>query len=223
MEPVLIFVAIASISGIVVAIILWSLHVEKKRRTSMESFANALGLTFFESGHDALLSRLRRFQLFNSGRRRTMTNVILGETEVASIAIFDYRYTTGGGKNQTTHTQTVVAMESASLELPSFTMRPEHVFDRVGSALGFQDIDFADHPQFSKMYVLKGEDETAIREFFDQQMLDFFAGRPGICFECMPGMFIYFRARRRQKVDEMRTYLEEGYTVYQAFAERLSR
>jgi hypothetical protein len=114
-------------------------------------------------------------------------------------------------------------MESASLELPSFTMRPEHVFDRLGSALGFQDIDFADHSQFSKMYVLKGQDETAIREFFDQQMLDFFAGRPGICFECMPGMFIYFRARRRQKVDEMRTYLEEGYTVYQAFVERLSR
>jgi len=135
----------------------------------------------------------------------------------------DYRYTTGSGKNHTTRTQTVVAMESDSLKLPSFTMRPELLFDRVGSALGFQDIDFADHPQFSRVFVLKGKDEVAIREFFETQILDFFADRPGICFECVPGMFIYFRARKRQKVDKMREYLEEGYSAYQAFAERLSR
>lgn len=223
METVFIVVVIASIGIIAVALMLWSQHVEKKRSEDMRSVAEALGLAFFEAGHDQLLSRLKRFQLFNSGRGRTMKNVILGETEVATISIFDYRYTTGSGKNKTTYVQTVVAMESDSLTLPSFTMRPEHLFDRVGSALGFQDIDFADHPQFSKQFVLKGEDEAAIREFFDAPLLDFFAARSGIHFECAPGMFIYFVARQKQKVANLRKFLEDGYSVYQAFSERLSR
>ncbi len=223
MEAVFVVVGVLAIGSIVVAVILWSMHLEKKRTADMRDVAGALGLEFFESGHDQLLSRLGRFQLFNSGRGRVMKNAILGQTEVATIAIFDYRYTTGSGKNQTTYNQTVVAMESESLELPSFTMRPEHFFDKVGSALGFQDIDFDDHPQFSKLFVLKGPDEAAIREFFDTPLLDFFAALPGIYFECAPGMFIYFRAGKRQKVDDLRRYLEDGYSVYQAFTERLSR
>jgi len=223
MEVVIVIVAVAAIGIIVVAVILWAMHLEKRRSADMRAMAEALGLEFFHAGHAPLLSRLKRFQLFNHGHGCTMKNVILGETEVATIAIFDYQYTTGSGKNQTTYNQTVVAMESDSLKLPSFTLRPEHLFDRVGSALGFQDIDFADHPQFSKLFVLKGPDESAIREFFDVPLLNFFAARPGICFECAPGLFIYFRAGKKQKVDDLRKYLEDGYSVYQAFAERLSR
>lgn len=223
MEIAFIVPLIAGSIGLVIGLIFWSLHLEKKRREDMRAVAESLHLEFFEAGHDALLSRLKRFQLFNSGHGRSMKNVILGETEIASIAIFDYRYTTGSGKNQTTYTQTVVAMESDSLTVPSFTMRPEHLFDSLGSALGFQDIDFPEHPRFSKLFVLKGADETAIREFFDTQILDFFAARPGIGFECFPGMFIYFRSGKKQKADELRQYLEEGYSVYQAFTERLSR
>ncbi|MBC8351242.1 MAG: hypothetical protein H8E66_04615 [Planctomycetes bacterium] len=208
---------------LVITLIRWSIRMAKERTAAMSDFAAGLELEFFESGHEELLSRLATFQLFNSGHSRRMKNVIIGKTELASIAIFDYRYTTGGGKNQSTHNQTVVTMESESLALPNFTMRPEHLFDRVGSALGFQDIDFDDHPQFSQSFVLKGKDEAAIREFFDPQILDFFADRAGICFEGTAGRFIYFRGGTTQSTDDLRKYLEEGYSVYQAFTERLSR
>ncbi|MCB9938629.1 MAG: hypothetical protein H6823_10335 [Planctomycetaceae bacterium] len=210
-------------SGLVIGLIVWAVQAEKKRVAGMRDFADGLGLEFFESGQNELLTRLGRFQLFNSGRGRVMRNLILGKTEIASIAIFDYRYTTGSGKNQSTHNQTVVSMESDSLDIPDFTMRPENVFDRVGSALGFQDIDFDDHPEFSKSFVLKGPDEAAIREFFDSTILDFFAAKKGICFEATKGMFIYYRAAKPQSADGLRNYLEEGYSTYQAFVERLSR
>lgn len=223
MEPIFIAVGIVTMISIVVAVILWSMHLEKKRTADMRSMAESLGLEFFESEHIQLLSRLNRFQLFSSGHSRVMKNVILGQTEIATIAIFDYRYTTGSGKNKSTYNQTVVAMESASLQLPSFTLRPEHFFDKLGSAMGFQDIDFDDHPEFSKLFVLKGPDEAAIRAFFDPPLLDFFAALPGIYFECAAGKFVYFRAGKIQKVEALRKYLEDGYSVYQAFAERLSR
>lgn len=220
------FITIAIVSaviGLILGMVFWALHVEKKRTAAMRDFATGLGLDFLGSGSDELFVRLARFQLFNNGRNRTTKNVILGKTEIASIAIFDYQYTTGSGKSQSTHSQTVVAMESESLNLPSFTLRPENLFDRVGSALGFQDIDFDTHPQFSKMFVLKGADEAAVREFFDAKILDFFADRPGVHFEAAGDMFIYYRARKTQAVDALRQYLEDGYSIYQAFVERASR
>jgi hypothetical protein len=224
MAPVLIVMAIGVVGGgLVIGLVVWALHTEKKRVAAMREFAEGLSLEFFESSPEELATKLVRFQLFNNGRNRITKNVILGKTDIASIAIFDYQYTTGSGKNQSTFNQTVVAMESESLKLPNFTMRPENFFDRVGSALGFQDIDFDNHSRFSELFVLKGGDETAIREFFDTKILDFFADRPGICFEGGNEMFIYYRGGKRQAVDGLRSYLEEGYSTYQAFVERASR
>lgn len=206
-----------------VAIIVVVQHLEKKRREALENFANELSLDFFPDGHAELESEISGFGLFNQGHSRKIYNVILGETEIAKIALVDYRFTTGSGKNQQTHNQTVVVMESDQLQIPAFTLRPESLFDWFGSMMGFQDIDFDNHPEFSKMFVLKGPDEEAIRKFFDQELLDFFAGKKGISFEAVPGKFIYFRGGKRTKPEEMRDYLTEGYGVYQAFMERLER
>ena len=62
-------------------------------------------------------------------------------------------------------------------------MRPEGMFDKIGSALGFQDIDFESHELFSRSFVLQGSNEEAIRQYFDQSVLDFFAAKPGISVE----------------------------------------
>ncbi|MEC9094586.1 MAG: hypothetical protein VX438_17890 [Planctomycetota bacterium] len=204
-------------------IIYLGIRLEKVRREKLEKFASELSLDFHPTGLEELQSLLQEFKLFNLGRSRKMTNVILGETEIIKVAIFDYSYTTGSGKEQSTANQTVVAMESNELNIPSFTMRPEHLFDWVGSAFGFQDIDFDDHPQFSKLFVLKATDESSVRDFFDQELLDFFTERKGITFEGIPGRFIYFKAGRRTKVEDMKSYLEEGYSVYSAFMARLAR
>lgn len=71
--------------------------------------------------------------------------------------------------------------------------------------------------------MLKGADEPAIREFFDTKILDYFAARPGICFEGAGDMFIYYRGGKAQPADAVRTYLEDGYSAYQIFVERASR
>ena len=216
----LIAVGVIALVGTIIAV---NKHLEKVRREALEKFAEELSLNFFADGHEQLMNKVNDFKLFNSGHSRKMANVILGETEIVNVAIFDYRYTTGSGKHQHTHHQTVVAMDSSDLNIPSFTMRPESLFDWFGSVLGLQDIDFDEHPKFSKMFVLKGENEEAIREFFDMELLDFFAERKGITFEGSPGRFIYFKGGKATKPEEMRSYLEEGYSVYSAFQSRLSR
>jgi hypothetical protein len=223
MGIVIAIVSVLGVFGLLFGTIFWVLQQEKKRKVALRALADSLGLEFVESGHDARLSGLQTFQLFSTGSNQTVTNTILGQTDVASIAIFDHRYTVGTGKARKFYQQTVVAMQSSELKLPGFTLRPENLLDKVGAVVGLKDINFPEHAQFSKQFVLKGQDEGAIRKFFDTQLLDFFARQPGIYFECAPGIFVYCRAAKMQKVEEMRSFLESGYTVYRALLDRMSR
>lgn len=152
-----------------------------------------------------------------------MKNVLTGETDEVRLAIFDYKYTTGSGKNSHTYLQTVASIESESLQIPQFTMRPEGLFDAVGGVLGFQDIDFDHHPEYSKAFVLKSEQEEMVREFFDTPILDFFAGKKGICVEGLPGKMIFYRGSKRVKPENFKELLADAYEIYGLFVDRGQR
>ncbi|MFT5302848.1 MAG: hypothetical protein ACI87E_003077 [Mariniblastus sp.] len=214
--PILIFGGVIVLAG---GAFYWAHVLQKKRREAFEATAESMGLVFFPDGNQDLLTQLGDFKLFNQGRSRKMRNLIQGDSGEVSIAIFDYQYTTGSGKQSHTHVQSVVALQSNEIVCPDFTMRPESMFDRVGSALGFQDIDFDSHPEFSKRFVLKGSNEPAIREFFTQIVLDFFAAQPGISVEAQSGSLFFYRSGKKIKPDEVKDNLGQAYEVFGMLAE----
>ena len=55
-------------------------------------------------------SELSHLPLLSRGRARRLVNLIQGETDEAELAIFDYRYTVGSGKNSQTHRQSVALL-----------------------------------------------------------------------------------------------------------------
>ena len=208
--------------GLAIAgVIIWvEYHFEKKRTEAMKAVAAEIGLHFSMTKDESLLAKLQSFSLFNKGHGRKMKNVMKAETEIAQLTIFDYRYKTGYGKHSHTHHHTVVALESGSLRIPEFTLRPEGLFDKIGSTLGFQDIDFKGHPEFSRMFVLKGKNEAAIRGYFDAEMLSMFTQRKGATIDSGPGVFIYLRGGRKNP-EEIQGFMTEGFGVYKAFQQRL--
>ena len=214
---ILIFLAVALfvIGGIGIA--MWQ---EKKRRKEMGEAAESLGLEYSVDGHSQLLSQIADFSLFNSGRSRKNTKVITGETDEVRIAIFDYQYTTGSGKNSHTHHQSVIALQSPKLVMPRFRMRPEGMFDKLGSMVGAADIDFESHPNFSRMFVLRGDDEEAIRRFFSNELLNFFEGYSGYSVEGRNGALILYRPGKRIRPDEVKDFLARAYEVFGYVADR---
>ncbi len=151
---------------------------------------------------------------------RKMSNLIQGDSGEVKIAIFDYQYTTGSGKNSNTHHQSIVALQSADLVCPDFSMRPEGMFDKIGSALGFQDIDFESHPKFSSLFVLQSSSEKAIREYFTPALLEFFEARPGISVEAQNGTLFFYRTRQRVKPHQIKDNLAEAYEVFGVMTDR---
>jgi len=195
--------------------IIWLMfHVAKKRREGFMEVADSMGLTFYPEGSSEILSQLSDFKLFNQGRARKMRNLIHGDSGEVSIAIFDYQYTTGSGKQSHTHRQTIVALQSSQLNCPDFTMRPEGFFDRIGSALGFQDIDFESHPVFSKNFVLQSSNEERVRQYFTPELLEFFEGKPGISLEAQLGKLFFYRTSKCIKPNQTKDHLAQAYEVF---------
>ena len=192
----------------------WNHLREKKRTESLAEVARQLGLEFRERGCAALLSQLAGFQLFSQGRSRKMRNRILANTDDVELTIFDYEYTTGTRKNSRTWRQTVVCFEGSESVFPQFSLRPERLLDKVGSALGFQDIDFDTHPKFSKNYLLRGSPEERIREVFNEDVLSFFETKSDVSVEAQGQLLVLFRRNGRVKPHEIRSLMEEGFTAF---------
>ncbi len=219
MEIVLIIVGVAIV---VLGFMGVAVHLEKKRTATLEQVAQEMGLEFLPNGDSSLEERMKSFQLFNQGRARKFRNLIIGETDEVSLAVFDYQYTTGSGKSSNTWRQTVAALQSRKLDIPSFSMRPEGLFDRIGGVFGMQDIDFNSHPEFSKMFVLKSQDEPAVRDFFDEAVLSFFETKKGISIEAVPFRLIIYQSSKRLSPQQLKTFLEQAYQVYGVFVDRLA-
>jgi hypothetical protein len=198
------------VSGIFIAVWL----AEKKRTAALEQVAGDLSFTFDPEGSAILQSRLDHFELFSQGRSKKLTNLMGGETQDVAISIFDYQYTTGGGKNSTTHKQTVVSIDSASLDLPSFQLRPEHFFHKIGKMFGYQDINFEEFPEFSKQYLLRSDQEAAVREIFSAELTSHLAALAKICSEGRGQEFIFYRAGKRPKPGEIQQLMADAFAVY---------
>lgn len=212
MNSILIIGAIVAFVLLIIGSAWW---FEKKRTESLQQAATEMGLEFLPGGDAGLKDRLASFRLGSLGRARKCKNVISGDTGDIRITIFDYRYTTGSGKQQRTTVQTVSMLESDQLDVPSFSLRPENLLDRIGGALGLQqDIDFDEYPEFSKRYLLQGADESAIRAFFHSELIAAVMQKKNLCVEAAPGQVIVYQAGKKQSADRVRDLFSESLDYF---------
>lgn len=198
------------------ALMYWSYVANKKRIEGFAQQAEAMGLNFTQQPADSFMAHYGHFKLFNRGRRRGVSNLIEGDSGDVTLRIFDYKFTTGSGKQTRHHVQTIASLKSSQLNIPSLTIYPEGFLSRVGSKMGFQDIDFDSHPTFSKMFVLKGDNEEAIRNFLTPAALEYFEAHQGISLEASGDTLFFYNPNRRSKPEEIKDLLSRAYEVFGA-------
>lgn len=214
-EVVLIF---GGVILFIVVIVFIAMHVEKKRTEALRAAAAELSLEFDPTGAALPLNQLDHFDLTSRGRGRRVSNLMHGSAEDVRLSIFDYAFTVGSGKSAQHYHSSVVLFASPRLSLPSFSLRPEGLFSKLGAALGMQDIDFPSHPKFSGMFVLKAQNEPAVRALFSDELLTELESLKGISAEGNGSELLYFRLNRRTKAEEVRSLFDEAFTVFNRFA-----
>jgi hypothetical protein len=156
---------------------------------------------------------LEHFALFTQGHSREIKNMMYGEANGVKAAVFDYVYVTGSGKHRQTFYQSVVYLEPPNLRVPYFTLRPEGLLFKIFTAFGYQDIDFGQRPAFSSQYLLRGQDEPAIRQVFTDRLLSFYETYGGTCTDAGGNQLFVFRNSVRLEPQEIQPYVGVGLSV----------
>ena len=201
------------IAGIVVA----TNRAARRRREGMSKAARHLRLDFAERGSASLVAELSQYQLFSQGHRKRIRNICSGRPAEISTRLFDYQYTVGGGQHSNTWRQTVAVFESPHLNLPPFYARPEHFFHRVAEKFGKQDIDFEQDEEFSKKYLLRGDDEAAIRRVFTNAVRSHLANLDKTTVEGRGHQLLFYRQGKRVSPDALDDFLKEAVHVFALF------
>ncbi len=198
--------------GLVIVIALVGHYMEKKRTEALARVAEELAFEFLPRGDAGLSQRLARFELFNLGHSREMTNLMRGSTRDLEISIFDYKYVTGSGKHQRHWNYSIFVACRPGWDFPQFSVAVENLFHKIGSVFGVQDIDFESHPAFSSRYLLRGPDENAIRQLFQPPVLEWFEQHPGLTVEGLADVIVLAK-RPRYAPNKIRDLMSEGFDM----------
>ncbi len=86
-----------------------------------------------------------------------------------------------------------ILVTNIAIPIPNFTLTKEGLMSRVLQTVGYDDIDFADYPIFSQLYLLKGSNESEIRAFFTPQIIEFLEKHTDYHIEGLDGKLLIYK------------------------------
>lgn len=218
MDNMLLLVAVFAAVVVIAALVVITLG--QRRRTGQVA-ASAEALSYkFAPADTKFIETVRGLPLFSEAgqHERTTTNLMRSEKDGIAVTFLDYGYGTGPADHRSQVRQSVLVLESARLDLPAFSLHPEGLGQKLGGAMGGQDIDFAENPGFSNAYQLQGADPGAVRAFFDGPKQDFFAQHRGAHVEGCGRQLIYYRRGKLVSPKAIPAFIEEGLAVERLMA-----
>lgn len=193
--------------AVLVAICL-SLFLEKKRTKDLRIASQSSGFTFWESADSSVVKA--QLDVFRYGYDHKFFNVAEKQVNGRKLTIFDYSYSTGAGRDRHSLVQTMAVIDLDRV-LPVFSICPENFLTKLAEKFsGAKDINFPSNPIFSKMYILKGDDEAGIRRVFSPGILSFFEQqqKPNFVLESGQGQLVYYVLVKRVKPTELNSLAE---------------
>ncbi len=189
-----------------------------KRREDLKNVAYKLEMDYHPTDEWGLYNLLRDFRLFRRGHHRRITNLLSKKNAMLdlSLNVFDYRFVISAGNSHRRVNQTVFFVESKQLGLPDFLMRPETFFHRIGEYLGMQDIDFEAYPDFSRRYLLKGDNEEHIRASLgNEDFLRFFSIEKNWSLEGCNYFMVFYRRNKILAPAEIEKFVNKGMNIFE--------
>jgi hypothetical protein len=213
--------ALAAITGVSLlvaflgGIIYYGYQQEKKRCAELAQLAQDLECSFHEKDPYGLGKQLSKFDLFVRERSRFVRsskgvrNVLYKKTGDTQLYLFEYSYVVSTGKSAHTVTQTVFFANNTRWSLPEFKLKPETWWHRLKTRLGLgSDINFEEHPDFSKRFWLTGEVASMIREKIGPTVRDFLTERPPVHIEGANYYLTAYKPGKRLSADEAEVFFD---------------
>jgi len=165
---------------------------------------------------------LKKFHYFEIRPIERKYNCLKGTFKDSNVSweIADVTFNEGNAFTAETFNTTLMIL-NLNKKLPTFTMEKEgvlgNIFDRVMAFTGYKDIDFEMYPNFSKKFLLKGENESEIRSFFTDEIIQFFENHQIYHLESNGESLVIFDKIKLARTDETIAFIEYGKELASLF------
>lgn len=146
-----------------------------KRQLRLEKLAQQLQWDYLPDLVAQPEKSLFQFLFFNSRVINYQYNTL--QSDDKAFKLFDLSYTEGAFIAKEDLKSTFLLAKSP-IQLPVFVMDKENLRHTIYHFAGLNDIDFKEHPDFSKNFFLNGENRKAINELFTDELIFFFESHP---------------------------------------------
>jgi len=170
-----------------------------KRQKELSAFAMQSGFAFSPDPGDHH-EQYESFDPFDRGHSRRSSNLIHGRRGPIDWEMFDYKYTTGSGKNRQTHHCGVV-LAKIDVVLSRIQIRPEGFFDKLAGLVGFDDIDF-ESEEFSRRFHVSSDDRKFTYDLIHPKMMEYLLAAPAANWQ-LGGRIVMITRSRRYKALEL--------------------
>ncbi len=158
---------------------------------------------------------LKKFHFFEIRPIEGKTNSLKGTYEDLNVSweISDVTFNEGQAFTAETLNATLMVIK-LNKKIPVFTLEKEgvfeRIFDRVIAFTGYKDIDFEIYPDFSRKFLLMGNNESEIRSFFTNEIIRFFENHHIYHLESNGEALLIFNKIKLARTDETLAFIEYG-------------
>lgn len=176
------------------------------RQRQLKIYADAQEMMFMPNS-TVNTFKFRDFLIAKGTRILKEENMMFKYTEDGKVEISDITAQKGAFSAGENMQITVCMVSDMDAQLPDFKLEPEGLWNRIEELSGTKDIDFHHAPVFSKRYFLSGENEVAIRRFFNEETLKFLESHPAYHIECSRNRFLVYQDLQLSEIQDIDTLL----------------
>ncbi len=177
MHPIVMVLIVLAL--ITLGIVFW--YNDQKRQEAIRAWVHQRNWKISRDKRKGWDRELPGLKVFGKGHSRWGKNVITGTFHDRPITLLDYNYTTGHGKNRSTHRVGVAVLHCDFPTIPLF-IRRENPFDKVGEFLGMDDIDF-ESVEFSRKFYVKSSDKKWAFDIIHTRTMEYLLSAPSFTIE----------------------------------------
>jgi MFS superfamily sulfate permease-like transporter len=184
------------------------------RQIRLQNLANEKDYQF-TSQIDWDTTYLKNFHFFEIRPIERKLNCLNGIYKDLNVSweIADVTFSEGAAFTAETFNTTLMVLK-LNKKIPIFTMEKEgvleNIFDRLMAFTGYKDIDFKMYPDFSKKFLIMGNEESEIRSFFSDDIVRFFENHQIYHLESNGEALIIFDKIKLARTDETVAFINYG-------------
>ena len=130
-------------------------------------------------------------------------NTLIKSFDLGKVEISDMTLTEGARQAKNDTHITILHVLDTRFAIPNFALEPEGLGSKFSELVLGKDIDFQEHPGFSSRYYLRGENEAAVRQFFNEKTIRFLESQEDMHIECHSNTLLLYKRRDLLERDEI--------------------